>query len=97
MNDKYLGKEGIEEKYNFRGDCICGMQTLGMAIGYGYTLFNIFKDVITQNDMHNNDLIKVMGGFAIGTASYFIGYKLHKRNENKKDKIIRDIENKAIA
>ncbi len=92
MKDKYLGRDGITKRHNFRGQCIEGAQILGMAVGFGYSLVHMAPDFFVEQNLNVGDFKKVIGGFAIGISSYMTGNYLHKRNERKREKALKNIE-----
>lgn len=92
MRDKYLGKDGIMEKYNFRGRYITWAQNIGMASGYIYSICNIFPGFSSGQNLNGEGVEKVLGGFLVGTLSYFLGNYMHKVNEKKKEKALKNLE-----
>ena len=92
MKDKFLSKDGIADKYNFRGQCIEGIQNLGMGVGYIYSLCNMVPSFLSEQNLNDEYAGKVIGGFLAGTVSYFLGNYLHKINDNKKTKALGNIE-----
>ena len=85
MKDKYLCKDGITEKYDIRGQCIEGVQLLGMGLGYGSSLIHMAFDLTGGKNLDFTDFKEAIGGFVIGTGSFVLGRYLHKRNDEKKD------------
>jgi Na+/proline symporter len=92
MKDKNLGKDGITEKYDFRGKYIEGGQILGMVVGYVYSLYNMVPSFLSEQNLNGRDAGKVIWGFLFGTASYFLGSYIHKRSEKKKEKALKNLE-----
>jgi len=96
MKDGDLSMEEITKKYNFRENIIERTQNLGIIAGYGCSLISVVFDVLTENSSNMKDFSGVCGGYIVGTGSYFLGNYMHKRNEEKKDKDIKNIERRTI-
>lgn len=85
MRDKYLGKDGIEEKYNSRKDLIETFQFIGILGGSAMAITSVGSDVLGG----------AIAGGGIGTTSYFIGNYINKLNEKMKEKALKNIEQKV--
>jgi len=86
MRDKYLGRDGIEEKYNFRGDIINYFKNIGTIGGGVFVLLSLGKDVG-----------EVLTGGGVTTFSYFVGDSLHKLNNKIKEKALKNLESRTAA
>ena len=82
MNNKYLSKEGITEKYDDRNSIIKCIMDVGI-IGGG---------LLSVIGACSEDIRELGIGAGIGTVSYFLGNYIYKRNENKRQKALKDIE-----
>lgn len=82
MKDKYLGKDGITEKYDFRGKIINYFKTIGTVGGGVYVILSLGP----------NNLGEILVGGGVGTSSYFLGNYLNKVNEKKKQKALKNLE-----
>jgi len=87
MRDKYLGKEGITEKYNFRGNLVNCAKNGGMILGGLYSLTRIVGE----------DIRGIFLGIGLAGVSYVGGSYIFKRNEGKKEKALKNLERKAVA
>lgn len=97
MKDKYLGEDGIKEKYNFREQCINGAQKIGMFGGLGFSAAKVCYDFWTGNKLNMTDFKYVIGGFGIGVISYLLGDYLDKRNGKKKEKALKNVEARLLV
>lgn len=82
MKDKYLSKDAIAEKYDFRCDVIKFAEKLGLIGGGLYSISGVaFED------------IRMIGiGAGIGVVSVLSGNYLNNMNEKKKEKALRNLE-----
>jgi hypothetical protein len=92
MKDKYLGKDGITEKYDFRCKYIRGSQILGVGLGGIYSLFPIAHNFMSSENDSIKDIRNMGVGVLIGVCSYLIGDYIHKRNESKREKALKNLE-----
>ena len=59
-------------------------------------------EVVTENtdalleETNNNDVIKVVGGIALGVVSVFVGKKLYNKFKNRKKKTVELIEVEVV-
>jgi hypothetical protein len=81
MNDKYLSKDGIEEKYYHRNELIKCLRNIGTIAGLGYAVLKV-----------GTNLREMIAGGVLGVGSYLTGRYLHKRNEAKKEKALKNLE-----
>jgi hypothetical protein len=97
MKDKYLGKEGIEEKYDSRLRNIKIGQIAGIALGSFYSLFHIAHNFMSTGIENIKDIRDMSAGVIIGISSYLIGDYLKKRDENKREKALNNLEKELEA
>jgi hypothetical protein len=87
MRDKYLGKDGITEKYDFMGNIInCGKKG-GIILGGLYSITRIVSE----------DVKGIFFGAGFAAISYFGGNYISKMNEKKKEKALKNLESKTAA
>jgi len=84
---KYLTKEGIEEKYNFRKSLINPLKITGIIGGGVIALLGIGVE----------NLGEVLIGGGVGGFSYVFGSSLNRINEKRKEKDIKNLENKSLS
>lgn len=85
MKDKYLNEEGIRKKYDFRERMLGGARTIGAFFGFGYALLGIGSQSAEE----------VATGAGLGTISLLAGNYLKRRNTKKKQKALKNLENKV--
>jgi hypothetical protein len=95
MKDKYLNKEGITEKYDFKSKNINIIQNIGIIGGFGYALAHIGYDVLRNMELSMNSVKDLGFGVGVAIASWISGDYLSKRNEKKKEKALRNLEERA--
>ena len=97
MKDKYLCKDGITEKYNFREQIIDYGQRCIMLGGFGLSALSIMYDFWAGDKLDMSDFKQVVGGFGVGVVSLVLGNYLHRKNEEKKEKALKSVEARLLA
>jgi hypothetical protein len=87
MRDKYLGREGIIEKYDSRNFIINSVKYGGAVGGLGFVVMGLGSDDIRM---------MVLEGGA-GSFLYFVGDRLYKLNEKMKEKALKNLEQRSAA
>jgi hypothetical protein len=82
MKDKYLGKDGITEKYDLKCNLIKCFRNIGILGGGAYAIYGV----------HNNNLKEMVLGGVFGLGSYVLLNYTNMRNEKKKEKALKNIE-----
>jgi hypothetical protein len=87
MRDKNLGRDGIEEKYDFRGKVINLIKTVGTGYGFVYTVIGIGSE----------DILTLGVAAGIGTFSFLSGNYIYNLNEKLKEKALKNLEKRIAA
>ena len=87
MRDKYLGKDGLTEKYNFIGSLISCGKNLGMLGG----------GVCIVGGARYENITSLGIGAGVIALSYFGGNYISKKNKEKKEKALNNIEARLLA
>jgi hypothetical protein len=87
MKYKYLTKEGIEEEYNSRKSLTNALKITGVIGGGVIALLGVGSD----------NLGEMLTGGGVTTFSYIFGSSFDRINEKRKDKYIKNIEDKSLS
>lgn len=87
MNDKYLSKDGIIEKYDSRKGIINCFKNIGIVVGCVSVVLGVGSKSV-------GDLAT---GGVLAISSYTLGNYISKRNEKKKEKELNNIEKRVIS
>ena len=86
MKDKYLERDGIIEKYESRNFYANFIKYSGVVGGLSFIVIGIGSEDIK---------LMVMEGGA-GSILYLLGDRLYRINEKRKEKALKNLENKAV-
>lgn len=87
MKDKYLGREGIEEKYDSRKKVINYFRDIATIGGGTFCLLSTIEP---------NNIKEVLMYGGIGVLSYLSGTGISRLNSKFKEKAIKNLENNII-
>ena len=96
MKNKYLNKDGINEKYDHKGNIISISETLGIVAGLGYSVASVGYDAMTNIDLSMNCVKDVSMGVGVALISWFGGEYLSKRNKKNNEKALRNLEDRTL-
>jgi len=87
MRDKDLGRDGIIERYDFRGKIINGYKIIGTLGGGVFMILSLGPNNVGE--------ILVYGG--AGIFSYLSATGISKLNDKLKEKALKNLESRAAA
>jgi hypothetical protein len=95
MKDKYLNKEGITEKYDFKSKKINCVEWIGILGGLGYAVAHMGYDFSTKMNLDIKGVKDLGIGVGVALVSWIGGDYISKRNEKKKEKALRNLEERT--